>query len=218
MSFIYQSLLGSFYSASILAVLLLPGAALMSFGIQYWRNRKGGWRWLHLFYILLFALYLEWVAMVIAYWLLFELKLEALPKVLVNPVFLWFYMLFFAFAEERLFREKQAGLEEHGPLWFDIVSDRKQMRIDLHKLIYIESKNEQCYFHFEDKVLVSRDRISKLSERLPEGFMRIHRSFIVNLDQVQTIHSEELKTAKGELPVSRTYRPALEAYQKSLAS
>lgn len=219
MSLIYQSLLGSFYSASVLAILLLPGAALMSLGFQYWRHKQGALRWLHLFYILLFALYLEWLAMVAAYWLLFELKFEALPKVLVNPIFLWFYMFFFALAEEYLFGEKPSLMVENkGPEWFEITSDRKQMRIDLNKLIYIESNNEQCFFHFEDKVLPTRDRIGKLAESLPDNFMRIHRSFIANLDHVQSIHSEELKTNKANLPVSRTYRPALEAYRVSLQS
>lgn len=212
MSLIYQSLLGSFYSASILAVLLLPGAAIMSYGFNYFREQHSGWKWLHLFYILLFSLYLEWIGMVAAFWIIFELQIDNLPKVLVNPVFLWFYMLAFAFAEERLFKPKTQP-EEKGPLWFEITSDRKAMKIDLHKLIYVESKNEQCFFHFEDKVLSTRDRIGKLGENLPEHFMRIHRSFIVNMDHVQSIHQEELQTIKANLPVSRTYRSALKEYQ-----
>ncbi len=214
MSFIYQSLLGSFQAAMVLATMLLPGAALMSIGLGYWQRSRSGWRWLHLFYLLLFSLYLEWMAMVGAYRLIFEMNFEAMPTVLVNPFFLWLYMLTFAFAEEKLFRTKVIPENaELGPLWFEITSERKKMKIDLHKLYYIESRNEQTFFHFEDQVLPSRERIGQVEERLPDFFLRVHRSFIVNPKLAESMAKDQVQTLGAEVPVSRSYRESLAEYK-----
>lgn len=218
MSFIYQSLLGSFEAAMILAILLLPGAALMSVGLSYWQRSRSPWRWLHLFYLLLFSLYLEWMAMVGAYWLIFEMNFKAVPTVLVNPFFLWLYMLAFAFAEEKLFRVKRTGTSaEPGPIWLEITSERKKMKIDLNKLFFVESRNEQIFFHFEDQVLPSRERIGQLQGRLPETFLRIHRSFIINPQRAESMANDQVQILGFELPVSRSYRDKISAYQSSQA-
>lgn len=210
MSLIYQSLLGSFSGSLTLATLLLPGAALMSYGINYFKRAQSSWRWLHLFYILLFSLYVEWLGIIAAYWLVFELEYANLPKVVVNPVFLWLYMLFFTLVQDYLFprpKATESSLEE--PLWFEITSERQKQQIDLRKLLYVESRNDQTFFHLSEETLPSRERISKIAERLPAGFLRIHRSFIINPSAAISINSQEVQMPGAVLSVSRSYRPQL---------
>ncbi|QNR24610.1 LytR/AlgR family response regulator transcription factor [Croceimicrobium hydrocarbonivorans] len=217
MTLIYQSLLGSFSAALMLATFLLPGAALMNYGLLLWRRSQSNWRWLHLFYLLLFSLYFEWLGMVGAYWFIFELQFDRLPKVLVNPLFLWLYMLFFTLVQDRLFRPTKVEKErEAGPLWFELISDRKQIKIDLRKLLYIESKNEQCTFFMEQEQLQTRERISQLEERLPQGFLRVHRSFIINPEQAQSIHPTEVSIGGTEIPVSRSYKSRVQDYLQQI--
>lgn len=209
MTLIYQSLLGSFVGSLILATLLLPGAGVMSIGFKQWRkNSKGLWRWIHLFYILLFSLYVEWVAMLVAYWLIFELQIHAVPEVLVNPIFLWLYMLFFAMAEDRLIegKRKAQNADENLPRWFELISERKKVKINLNKLHFVESKNEQTFFYIEEKSLQSRERIGQIADRLPSDFLRVHRSFIVNPALAIAVNSSRIEMKAGEIPVSRAYK------------
>ena len=209
----YQGLLGSFWAAVFLVILLLPGVVFMVFALHKWRAEEGRIKWLHLIYLLLFSLFIEWLGVIVAYWFIFELQFEQLPKVLVNPVFLWILMLFFSFLHDRFFAEKiEAKNEEAGPIWFDLVSERKRIRIDLKKLLYIESSNEQCVLKLEDDQFPTRERISQLEERLPEGFLRIHRSFIINPEQASSIQKSKVLIAEEELPVSRSYKTKVEAY------
>jgi len=163
MSLIYKTLLGSFSASVLLSALLLPGAVLLSKGIRTWRNTKGVLKWLRLFYFLLFSLYLQWPALILAYWLIFEWDFERLPKVLVNPFFLWLIMSFFALFEERIFGESKVPEEEDdtGPIWHKIVSDRKRQRIDLIQINYIESKNERTLLRLDNDVIRTRIRISQ---------------------------------------------------------
>jgi hypothetical protein len=216
MTFIYQSLLGGFVASLTLASLLLPGAALMSAGIRYWRNSSSSWRWLHLLYLLVFSLYLEWLAMIIAYWLIFEMQFQDLPKVLVNPVFLWLYMLFFALLEDFIWKKELVKIEEvkvsYQPLWFEIVSSRQRKQIDLNKLQYIESRDEQTLFYIEGEQWPCRERISQLESRLPKGFLRIHRSYIINPSLALSIHTSRVQMPQMELTVSRSYKQRVASY------
>jgi len=189
----------------------------MSYAWHYLHRTKSPWRWLHLFYLLLFTLYVEWVAMILAYWLVFQRYIEALPEVLVNPLFLWLYMLFFTLVEDRLFREKKEIVEirDIEPIWFEIVSERKRQQINLRELLYVESANEQIDFHLLEKTLPSKERISQLAERLPEEFLRIHRSYIVNTKFIDAYNIGSISIKGAELPISRKYKDIVEAFLKS---
>jgi len=98
-------------------------------------------------------------------------------------------MLFFVVIEERLLSDKpqQEAPKNLEPRWLEITSERKRVKVDLNKLCFVESKNEQIILHFEDKQLVSRERIGQISQRLPEDFRRIHRSFVVNSARLTSI-------------------------------
>ncbi len=208
MTLIYRSFLGGLSGSLTLATLLLPGAALMSFGLKYWHCSKSIWRWLHLIYLLLFTLYVEWLGMVVGYWLVFKLQFQAVPKVLVNPVFLWLYMLFFTLLEDRIFKKEEELVEKDSlaPLWFEIISERKRQQVNLRDLFFIESANEQIVLHLSEKSLTSRERISQIAERLPESFIRIHRSYIVNLNCIEAYANGVVTIKDQDLPISRKYR------------
>lgn len=221
MSLIYQSLLGGFWASLLLATLLLPGAALMVLGLQRWRaKRRNALAWLHLFYILLFALYLEWLGMIGAYWLIFELQFDRLPKILVNPAFLGLYMFFIALLHDRLFRKRKSpnpiSLDE--PIWFELTSDRKHLKLDIRKLLYLESQNDRCLLVMEEETIPTRERISQLEARLPQGFLRIHRAYIINPKQAAAISKQEVMIGGKELPVSRSYRENVSEYLAASAS
>jgi two-component system response regulator LytT len=212
MTFIYRSLLGGFSAALTLATLLLPGAALMSYGWNYLHRSKSRWRWLHLFYLLLFTLYIEWLGMLLSYWLVFQLNIDALPKVLVNPIFLWLYMLFFTLVEDRIFRIKVESPREdlNAPIWFEVVSERKRQQINLRELYYVESANEQIDLHLLEKNLPSKERISLLAERLPTDFLRIHRSYLVNIKLIESYSNGSICIKGQDLPISRKYKDLVE--------
>lgn len=81
---------------------------------------------------------------------------------------------------------------------------------------YIESAGNYVNLHIEDRVYPLRDTMAGISTRLAEqGFQRVHRSAIVNLERVAEIVS--FGTGDGEIrlesdvrvPVSRRYRKEL---------
>ena len=86
-------------------------------------------------------------------------------------------------------------------------SQRKQTRIEFDKLLYIESMADYIKIHMEDGGEVSsKEKISHVEKELPESFIRIHRSYIVNKNKVSSFNREEVLLGEIELPVSRSYR------------
>lgn len=85
-------------------------------------------------------------------------------------------------------------------------SNRQQVQIALSDLLFIESLGDYVQLHLTNEKVVTKEKISHLQSRLPEQFVRIHRSFIVNKNKVSTFSKDKLKVGDVELSISRTYR------------
>lgn len=85
--------------------------------------------------------------------------------------------------------------------------DRKMMKINVHDIYWIESLKDYIKVVLKEKVLISKQKISLLDDLLPEDqFVRIHRSFIVSLDKVESYHSYSVEINGKELPIGRHYK------------
>ncbi len=89
-------------------------------------------------------------------------------------------------------------------------ADRKNIKVKLSDLLFIESLNDYIKVVTKDKTIVSKNSISALEELLPASFIRIHRSFIVSLNKIESYSHDLIQIGKFELPVSRSYRHEVE--------
>lgn len=88
-----------------------------------------------------------------------------------------------------------------------VKADRKIYKILESEVLYIESLDDYVKVHLKDKVLITRENISTLEEKLPyPPFVRIHRSFIINSNWVKTISNEGVGIQGKELPLGRTFK------------
>jgi Response regulator of the LytR/AlgR family len=82
-------------------------------------------------------------------------------------------------------------------------------KLEYDDILYIENQKDYVKFYLElpKEPVSSLMSIQQLSEKLPEQiFMRVHRSFIVNLNKVQTVERNCIIFGKIYIPVSDTYR------------
>ncbi len=90
-----------------------------------------------------------------------------------------------------------------------IKSEYKILRINLANIKYIESMREYLRIHIENQpAVMTLMSMKKMDEYLPEEhFMRVHRSFIVNLDKISTIERNRIVFDKDVyIPVSEQYK------------
>lgn len=94
-------------------------------------------------------------------------------------------------------------------------SDRKMIKISLNDILYIESIKDYIKVFTTTSTIITKQSISSVEEMLPkEMFIRIHRSYIVALNKIESYNHELIWVAKQELPISRMYRHEVEAILK----
>jgi DNA-binding LytR/AlgR family response regulator len=72
---------------------------------------------------------------------------------------------------------------------------RKHMQVELQNIQYIKgaANFSVVFMRNNDEIIVS-DRLNKLAEKLPlKRFLRIHRSFIINMDHVEYVDGSKVK-------------------------
>ncbi|WP_375579663.1 LytTR family DNA-binding domain-containing protein [Marivirga tractuosa] len=85
--------------------------------------------------------------------------------------------------------------------------DRQQQKIQLDKIMYIESKGDYLSFVLEDdKPLISKMTLKAILEQLPENFTQIHRSFIINQNKISAFQKDKVKVGEEWLTISRSFR------------
>jgi DNA-binding LytR/AlgR family response regulator len=93
-------------------------------------------------------------------------------------------------------------------------ADRKNIKINFDDLLFIESLKNYIKVVTKDKTIVTKYSISILEENLPSTFIRIHRSFIIAKNKIDSFNHEFVQIGKYELPVSRSYRHEVEKILK----
>ncbi|WP_370033442.1 LytR/AlgR family response regulator transcription factor [Flavobacterium sp. 28YEA47A] len=94
-------------------------------------------------------------------------------------------------------------------------------KISWTDILYIEGMQNYAKLHFKNQILVIHQTMISLEETLPkEKFFRIHKSFLVNIDHIDSIAGGRLFINGQQLPISRTRREALlkEVVYKNLLS
>lgn len=90
-------------------------------------------------------------------------------------------------------------------------SERKMVKVAMDDILYVESLKDYIKVVTKNKTIITKNAISSLEENLPKNnFLRIHRSFIVAINKIDSYSTELIEIGKQELPISRMYRYEVE--------
>ena len=96
-----------------------------------------------------------------------------------------------------------------------VKSDYKLIRIEFDDIKFIESQHEYVKIHLANSSpMMTKLSLKSIEELLPSGsFMRVHRSFIVNLKKVLVIERNRIVfEEKVFIPISEQYKEKFLAY------
>ncbi len=86
-------------------------------------------------------------------------------------------------------------------------SDRKMIKIDYDHIIYIESYSDYLKIHLKEQTIVTRETISAIEAKLPKHrFLRIHRSYVISVQHIESFTNEYIVISEKSLPISRSYK------------
>ena len=90
--------------------------------------------------------------------------------------------------------------------FLEIVSNRRMTKIPYDDIIYIESLSDYIKVITINDEVISKEKISRLCERLPDMFLRIHRSFIINTERIRERSYNEVLVENTRLNIGKSYR------------
>ena len=88
--------------------------------------------------------------------------------------------------------------------------DRRLIKIDIPSIYLIEAKGDYINVKTEDKNYMVHSTLKKIEEKLPDHlFLKIHRSYIINVKKIIDIEDNSVLIKRDVIPVSRSNRPQL---------
>jgi DNA-binding LytR/AlgR family response regulator len=94
-----------------------------------------------------------------------------------------------------------------APTYFFVKSDYKIVKVVFDDILFIEALQKYVRIHTTSERIVTLMSMSQLEEALPAlNFVRIHRSYILNLDKISSIEGHIVHVGKHDLPVSKGQR------------
>lgn len=174
------------------------------------------------------SVYLEMIVLVISYVYLVNLSYQNLSpnatQILLLAIIL--YLLVFIGSILLMMRQIlenrqiiQQLLDEKEKMkksFLEIMSNRKIAKIPYEDIVYIESLSDYIKVITVKDQIMSKEKISNLTSRLPDIFLRIHRSFIINTDRLKNISSDEVTVDDITLTIGRSYRKAVKESLKNI--
>lgn len=94
-------------------------------------------------------------------------------------------------------------------------TDYRIVKVNIPDIRYVEGMSEylKVWIEGEAKPIITLLSMKKIEERLPDCFMRIHRSYIINLNKIQEVNKNRvIMDADTYLPIGDLYKDAFQAY------
>ncbi|WP_428655363.1 LytR/AlgR family response regulator transcription factor [Runella sp.] len=89
----------------------------------------------------------------------------------------------------------------------------KLVKIRLSEILYIEGLKDYVTIYTKDKKVVTLQTLKSLEVLLtPHHFIRVHHSYIVSFEAIDTIDKEKIQIGKMWIPISDTYRKSFKEF------
>ena len=96
---------------------------------------------------------------------------------------------------------------ESNSLFLYFRADRKMVKVFYHEILFIESLKDYIKIVTISKTIVTKYVLYTLEEMLPPGeFLRIHRSYIVAINKIDSYNADSIQIANHELPIGKIYK------------
>ncbi|MBE6271241.1 MAG: response regulator transcription factor [Prevotella ruminicola] len=94
-------------------------------------------------------------------------------------------------------------------------TDYRIVKVSIPNIRYVEAMSEylKVWIEGEPKPIITLLSMKKMQEHLPNYFMRIHRSYIINLNKIQEVNKNRvIMDSDTYLPIGDLYKDAFQAY------
>lgn len=88
-----------------------------------------------------------------------------------------------------------------------VKGDKKVHQVRVSDILYLESYGSYVKMHLKEELIITLERLSNYESRLADqGFIRIHKSYLIPVNKIEVIEGNELSIAGQKLPIGAVYR------------
>lgn len=105
-------------------------------------------------------------------------------------------------------QENLASNKEETPVDFIFIKTENRLeKVNFDDIIYIEGMRDYRRIHTTSKRIMTLQKFSELEKLIPSNIVsRIHKSFMVSIEHIESIERNRIKIADQLLPISDTYK------------
>ena len=136
---------------------------------------------------------------------------DQMPSVLLNPVFLVLILTILFVVDTAIGKQLDKHCDKM-PSSITFISERKNVTLLTEQILYVESNDTETWVHTLDgERYRNKTSISQWEQILEDGFLRIHRSFLVNTQQISQVNNDCIMLGEISIPISRKYKEVVAA-------
>ena len=200
----------NFSHSFALAIALLPAIFAMKYSLKNisFADKAVGTR--NLIFAGTASLLLGELMVVIMYYNFGFFSQEDTEKPLADPLMIVLFVTLPAIIAWQVERLIEKRLPYNNKITF--VSDRRNITLDPATILLIESNDTEVYLHTADgESYRTRTRISHWEALLDDRFVRVHRSYIINISHIKNFDSQRIIISDRTIEISRKYRDEVRA-------
>ena len=218
---VFGSFAGSYINAFYFVSFFMPIIIATSWFINsvlvpdYLLKKKYPEFFLYLAYTLIISVNLIFILVFAAFLLLAYYAMDNLWSIMTDfrlmPLIMYLIVLIYGFISMvnqyfNLQSLTQSSINGEGE-FIVVRSERKNRKIECNSILYIESLADYVRIFLDTgETVITRTNISFLDSKLSDRYLRIHRSYIVNINKINSYTKERISLSGKELPISRTYK------------
>ncbi|MEM8892113.1 MAG: LytTR family DNA-binding domain-containing protein [Bacteroidota bacterium] len=116
----------------------------------------------------------------------------------------------------RVQKTRTSEQEDISPESLFVYADRTFKKIVKSDILYIKAEVDYVMIYYGENKFLIKDSLNHWEEKLKEeGFIRVHRSYLVNFEKVESVEGNTITIATTSIPIGKTYRDQFFALVKS---
>lgn len=118
-------------------------------------------------------------------------------------------------SEESPPKDALSSLSTRADEFFLVKQDKKLIKIAFSEIVYVAGMKDYVKIHLANRFLVTHMTMNRMADKLPEQFMRINRSFIVQIALIKHVEGNMITMINDDrLTIGVNYRDSLKETMK----
>lgn len=128
---------------------------------------------------------------------------------LLKPISFERFLIAVEKARQRIGSFQTAPLVATPVDYFFVKSEYKIIKLNFSDVVYLEGLRDYVAIHTTDNKILTLQSLNSFQESLPANrFVRVHKSYIINLDKLSVIEQRTVKVTHAVIPIGSAYEAA----------